>query len=166
MQPYQPADDDVANEMNLYGNADDQVDDNEMDDMSENKQPKKQQKSEKEEIVRKYIYFDIETTQERVIRQTNYGEHLLHEPNLCVAMVACDDCYERDVDEKCGRCGERKHIFIGKNCVDQFCKFLFAKNMENSIALAHNFRGFDGNFILQYIFKEGLKPKKIICNGK
>lgn len=166
MQQYQPVEDDVANEMNLMGVEESEESGDGIFD--EDKMEKPQSKNKKPmDIVRKFVFYDIETTQNRVFKTTKIGDHLLHEPNVCVAMVVCNDCYNKDVSiTPCGRCGPRKYVFTGEGCVTEFCKFLISTKMNHAVAIAHNARGFDANFIFQYIYQQGLRPKKVISNGK
>lgn len=49
--------------------------------------------------------------------------------------------------------------------MDKFCEWIFSKQNKNSIAFAHNARGYDGQFILEYCHRQGLKPKQIISRG-
>jgi len=162
MQPYKSADEEVSNEADLQGEEDAGVLENFFDaEAKEEKLPK----SEKKEIVQRFVFFDFETTQQKVVKQTALGEHFEHTPNVCVVRVTCDDCRNRDFDGLCGRCGEPKRVFIGENCVNEFCQFLFSKNMRSTTAIAHNARGFDSHFILQYLYSQGIAPT-IITNGK
>jgi len=164
MQPYESAQDEVAAAMDLQGEEDADVLDNFFD--AEAKEaPEAPAKSKKEEIVQRFVFFDFETTQEKVVKETALGEHFEHVPNVCIARVTCDDCRNRDFDALCGRCGESRRIFTGEKCVSEFCQFLFCKNMRNTTAIAHNASGFDSHFILQYLYDQGIAPK-IFTNGK
>lgn len=49
--------------------------------------------------------------------------------------------------------------------MDKFCEWLFAKKNKGAIAIAHNAKGYDGQFILEYCHRQGLKPKSIISRG-
>ena len=86
----------------------------------------------------KLIFFDFETDQ-------NSGEHQV---NFAMAMY-------NDGEEL---------VFKGYDACDQFYKFLFSEKHKGFTAIAHNMRGFDGQFILAYLLKQGLKPK-VIPNG-
>lgn len=166
MQPFQKDEEceynDVEMDMNLMG------DDIEYDSQDEEKESESNSgndaKKPKEKIVRRFVFFDFETTQEVVSGQNSLGDQLQHIPNVCVAMTTCDECRHRDFDGACGRCGDHKYVFQGETCLDDFCKFLFRKEMKHTTAIAHNARGFDAQFIMQYLYKEGIKPR-IITNG-
>lgn len=49
--------------------------------------------------------------------------------------------------------------------MDRYCEWLFSESNKNAIAIAHNSKGYDGQFILEYCHRVGLKPKKIISRG-
>lgn len=55
-------------------------------------------------------------------------------------------------------------IFKGYNACKKFCKFLFSDKHKCFKTVAHNVRGFDGQFRLVHLLKQGLKPK-IIPDG-
>ena len=44
---------------------------------------------------------------------------------------------------------------------DQFCQWLFTEENRGATIIAHNFRGFDGLFILKYMLDNNLKVKVI-----
>jgi len=166
MQPYgnvEDGSDDIDKELDLQGAEDTDDNDNLFE---EEAQVEKVAPKEKEEIVQRFLFFDFETTQEKVVKETKFGPELEHIPNVCVAMTTCDDCRHRDFESTCGRCGKHEYVFSGENCRDDFCKWLFSRKMKNTTAIAHNARGFDAQFILQYLYKEGIKPNKILTNGK
>lgn len=165
MQPYDKDDssdeyNDVEMEMNLMGN-DIEEDDTEQEEAD----MEAIDKNDKEKPIRRFVFFDFETTQETIIGNNKLGPELKHIPNVCVVMVTCDECRHRDFDGPCGRCGDHKYIFQGADCLNQFCRFLFRDEMKHTTAMAHNARGFDAQFIMQYLYKEGIKPR-VITNGK
>jgi len=125
MQPFENPEDDVSNEYDLMG-VDAEIDDNSLDGSPTKKKRRKTQK----DIVQRFVFFDLETTQEKVIKETELGPELEHVPNVAVAMITCDDCRKRDFDFPCSRCGEHKKIFTGETCLNDFCRFLFNKNMK------------------------------------
>ena len=84
------------------------------------------------------LFFDFECTQ----------EHGIHEVNLCVVY-----------DEE----GEVK-VFRGKNTVKDFCKWLFTREHDKSIVIAHNFQGYDSYPILKQLNQEAI-PYDVIYNG-
>ena len=49
--------------------------------------------------------------------------------------------------------------------MSEFCNWLFSKQHKGITAIAHNLKGYDGQFILNHIIKVGLKLPKLIMNG-
>ena len=83
-------------------------------------------------------FFDFECKQET-------GEHV---PNFCVVQ-----------DEK-----GNEEIFKGDNTVEDFCKWVFRKDHENCIFVAHNFKGYDSYFVQDYLNKNCVQFD-LICTG-
>lgn len=86
----------------------------------------------------KLIFFDFETDQ-------STGEH---EVNFAMAMYSSGE----------------EFVFKGYDACEQFCNFLFSDQHKGYTAVAHNMKAFDGQFIMAYLLKQGMKPK-IIPNG-
>ena len=84
------------------------------------------------------LFFDFECTQ----------EHGIHEVNLCVVY-----------DEE----GEVV-VFRGKNTVRDFCTWLFTREHDKCIVIAHNFQGYDSYPILKQLNQNGI-PYDVIYNG-
>lgn len=108
-----------------------------------------------------YVFFDFETTQEKLLEQNKIGYVHEHEPNLCIAHIVCDKC-RNDQSDTCEKCSPNKRMFAGKKCHEEFCAFLFS--LDSAIAIAHNARGFDGHFIMQYLYNQAITPQ-IITRG-
>ena len=83
-------------------------------------------------------FFDFECKQET-------GEHV---PNFCVVQ-----------DEK-----GSEEIFKGDNTVKDFCEWVFRKDHEHCIFVAHNFKGYDSYFVQDYLNKECVQFD-LICTG-
>ena len=62
---------------------------------------------------------------------TNVHKPRIHKPNLCIIHNEAGD----------------EWIFEGKNTNVEFCKWLFSKDHQGCIVVAHNFQGYDGYFI-------------------
>lgn len=110
--------------------------------------PNKSEKGSKVPMFDGIITFDYECYQDQV-----------HIPNLVIAEKMCSECLE--TDDRCASCG----IFKFDNN-DDFGDWLFS--LEKYVAIAHNLRGYDGCFILQYINKHimpGDGAPKVIANG-
>lgn len=117
-----------------------------------------------------YIYFDFECTQENGI----------HIPNLCVAHRVCQHCDHLTVDQTCSHCehlGPRRHLFRGPETLKQFMEWLFQAQPhatqksqsqllhQEAIVIAHNFKGYDGQFILNYLVHTACITPSVIMNG-
>ena len=91
------------------------------------------------------IVFDFECNQESGI----------HIPNLVVA---------RRYDLKTG-----SHVqvhFRGDNVSGEFGMWLFQAENKNSVVMAHNMKGYDGYFLLDYLVKNGIKHNVIYAGSK
>lgn len=86
----------------------------------------------------KILYFDFETDQ-------SSDEHIV---NFAVAQY-----YDGS-----------EQIFEGYTALDTFCRFLFSEKNKGYTAIAHNMKGFDGQFILQWLLGQGQTPD-VIPNG-
>jgi hypothetical protein len=98
-----------------------------------------------------YIFFDIETYTD---------ENTTHHPNLIVAAKRCSTCLEKN--NICTNCKE----FFTFYSMDSFCEWIFKH--ENYICIAHNLKGFDGCFVLDWILKNILpidSQPQVIVNG-
>ena len=76
------------------------------------------------------LFFDFECIQ----------ENGTHESNLCVIQNEAGD----------------EWVFQGDNTRNEFREWLFTKEHEGCIVLAHNFQGCDGYFIQQYLHENGV----------
>ena len=86
------------------------------------------------------MFFDFECTQEDGI----------HKPNLCI------------VHDEAGH----EKLFQGKNTTVDFCKWLFTKEHQDCIVVAHNFQGYDGYFIQKYLNENDVKYEVILRGAK
>ncbi len=86
------------------------------------------------------MFFDYECRQESGI----------HEPNLCVVHNEMGD----------------EWVFSGENTNSDFCEWLFTKEHRNHIFVAHNFQGYDGYFIQNFLNKNGVKYDVIMSGAK
>ncbi len=107
------------------------------------KKPEESKTKESEEEESGYdqlMFFDFECRQEDGI----------HEPNLCIVHNEMGD----------------EWIFRGENTNSDFCKWLFVKDHKNCVFVAHNFQGYDGYFIQNYLNKNGVEYKVIMSGAK
>ena len=86
------------------------------------------------------LFFDFECKQET-------GKH---EPNLCI------------VHDEAGR----EELFHGSNTVKKFCEWLLTKEHQGCIVVAHNFQGYDGYFIQDFLNKNAVKYEVILRGAK
>ena len=86
------------------------------------------------------LFFDFECRQ----------ENGTHEPNLCVIQNKAGD----------------EWVFQGHNTQNEFCEWLFTKEHANCIVVAHNFQGYDGYFIQQFLHENGIIPEVILHGAK
>ena len=86
------------------------------------------------------LFFDFEATQ----------EHGIHCPNLCVVH---DE--EREVA-----------LFQGKDTVKDFCEWLFTPEHKDCIVVAHNFQGYDGYFIKDFLIQNAIHYEIIYRGAK
>ena len=99
-----------------------------------------QEDEEEESSYNQLLFFDFECTQE-------HGEH---RPNLCI------------VHDEAGK----EELFDGEDTVEKFCKWLFTKHHKDCIVIAHNFQGYDGYFIKNYLVKNAIKYDVIYRGAK
>jgi hypothetical protein len=114
----------------------------------------------------------------------------LHVVNYCISQTICDECKDAPLNEKstCNSCGSRCGDCDSKdkktkcykkqpcpqtcgfrqckfNTSAEFCEFLFTSNHTNFTAIAHNMKGFDGMFLLEYCLESTIKLNNIIYSG-
>ena len=86
------------------------------------------------------LFFDLECTQEDGI----------HKANLCI------------VHNEAGH----EWLFQGNTTIKDFCEWLFTKEHQDCIVVAHNFQGYDGYFIQNYLNENGVKYEVILRGAK
>ena len=86
------------------------------------------------------MFFDFECLQDG-------GKHI---PNLCVVQNESGD----------------ETVFSGPNTNDEFCEWLFQPQHAKTTFIAHNLQAYDGYFILQYLYKQGITPQMITRGAK
>ena len=99
-----------------------------------------------------YIFFDFEAFE---------SDTTDHKVNLAMAQKICPTCL--DANELCNQCNI-KHVFYN---IEDYCKW--ALKQKNTIQIAHNMKGYDGIFILNYIINNMTPCEKkmpdVISNG-
>ena len=86
------------------------------------------------------LFFDLECKQ----------EHGVHEANLCI------------VHDETGH----EKLFQGNDTIKKFCEWLLTKEHQDCIVVAHNFQGYDGYFIQNYLNKNAIKYEVILRGAK
>ena len=94
-----------------------------------------------------------------------HGSVFKHIQNLCVAFRVCEDCHSNK-ENVCTNCGVREHVFRGDDTLDKFCEWPFGSDEDHKgvIAIAHNARAYDTQFIQEYCHRQGIVPD-VILNG-
>lgn len=112
------------------------------------------------------IYFDLECTQNTTTVHSTTG--FSHKPILCVAEQICHLCVHRDGSSvQCINCKQRQFIFEKNTCVESFvdfCEQYRPYSNGNVCVIAHNFKSYDGHFIINELMtrKKSMKP---VMNG-
>ena len=86
------------------------------------------------------LFFDFECKQET-------GKH---EPNLCIVHNEAGD----------------EWIFQGSDTAKDFCQWLLSEEHRGCIVVAHNFQGYDGYFIQEFLNKNAVKYDVILRGAK
>ena len=120
--------------------------------------------------------------------------HSQHIPNFVVAHTACAECINTPVqpDAKCmscgtrcmvcggkdpktkkyvvnpceGTCGFREVTFQGPQTQSKFGQWLFSEHHQYFTAIAHNSKGYDGYFLLDYLMSQSMTPYAIYQGSK
>jgi hypothetical protein len=101
-------------------------------------------------FVKKVVYLDFETNFETGV----------HVPIFCHLKWV----FRKDFpggDEEIGE----KSFGISDDVTDEVGGFLFSPFFKDTTVIAHNLRGFDGCFLIQYMTSNSLKPTSVITNG-
>ena len=115
-----------------------------------------------------------------------------HCPNFVVAYSVCPHCIDKppipkSVCRKCStrfedcdnsglwdnedegpyptKCGFREVTFEGADISEKFGEWLFTDQHEHFKVVAHNMKGYDDYFLLEYLIDQAMRPEKIIYNG-
>jgi hypothetical protein len=108
-----------------------------------------------------FVFYDFKTTQDTKVSESA----TVHVPNLVCLQQFCSLCEPLvDIDEDCERCGKRKHSFFEDPVGDLAYLCEPRPWCEGVVAIEHNARGYDAQFLLQRAMLLKWKPKLII-NG-
>ena len=86
------------------------------------------------------MFFDFECIQDEGV----------HTPNLCVIQNESGD----------------ETVFSGPDTKNEFCEWLFQPQHVKTTLVAHNLQAYDGYFILQYLYNQGIAPELITRGAK
>ncbi|XP_063965780.1 uncharacterized protein LOC129254369 [Lytechinus pictus] len=127
---------------------------------------KNQEERKKGDDTQKFIFYDFECRQDDKVDENDHGSVFKHVPNLCVAIRVCGQCFDKQ--DACPDCGVREHVFRGKDTLDKFGEWLFGieEDHRGVIAIAHNARSYDSQFIQEYCLKSGVVPQVIMSGAK
>ena len=67
--------------------------------------------------------------------------------------------------EYCEICHDKRTILMDEDCQENLCKWLFGKKSHKYTVCAHNFRSYDGYFIMDYLRREGFKINHVENGG-
>lgn len=103
----------------------------------------------------------------------NYEEEtqteFIHEPILLVCQLVCYECWSKPEYESnhCVRCGKGTYIFEGKDCLSDFLNLILQHRPDVSklCCIAHNFRSYDGQLIIQQLLTIPNNDIKLVQNG-
>ena len=110
---------------------------------------------------------------------------LKHQPNFAVIQTVCDECDILPRTEKCAKCGDRceqcrggkkrkplcpgcgsrETMFHGLTTGKDVGSWLFHENHKGATVFAHNMKGYDGYFLIEYLISQSIQPENIIYNG-
>jgi hypothetical protein len=112
-----------------------------------------------------YVYYDLQTTQNTLFVISNRAP--LHVPYLICLQQSCSLCESTDdIMQDCAPCGKRKHVFWD-NPVGDMLSYLCDPRpwIKLIVAIAHNAKDFDLQFILERAVFFNWRPE-IIINGQ
>ena len=120
------------------------------------------------------ICYDIESMQTPCSESES-----IHEPNLLMSQTLCTNCTDtmncRKNCDECDTCGPLEHIWLGTDCVEKFCDYLYneiapaaTKAKAKVTIVAHNQRGYDGHFLIQDFFNRDFQatPNLVMSGSK
>src|SRR6266849_2700000 len=89
-----------------------------------------------------------------------------------MAKVVCDQC-ATECPETCDTCGVRDFTFWGEDCIKKFNDYVLydlatsAKACQGSVLVfAHNFKGYDGHFVLRDLWARNFEKFDLIMQGR
>ena len=99
-----------------------------------------------------FVFYDIESRQDMDASGVQ-----THVPNLLVSQNVCYTCLnDDDMSRSCDVCGDRQHIFSGKDPVEKFLNTIveYRAKVGNIVCIAHNAKGYDAHFLLRCMMEK------------
>ena len=103
----------------------------------------------------------------------------IHTPNLVIAHTMCNKCNTEDTH--CTYCGQlcnlpnhkpcrkcsfsKEYIFKGIGCEEKLYSTFLKERYGGFNFIAHNMKGYDGYFLLDYLCQKKIKPTNVIFTG-
>ncbi|KAG8239546.1 hypothetical protein J437_LFUL019267 [Ladona fulva] len=91
-----------------------------------------------------------------------------HIPVLCIIQQACGECWKiQDAHHICSSCGVRQQCFDGSDPVADFFQYLRLprQNFKHIICIAHNLKGYDGQFVLRHMVCDLKLTPSVLMTG-
>ena len=138
---------------------------------------------EPEKACDKFIFYDVETEQHTGIHNVNYvvaqkacrqcEDEPCEPDSVCTTCGdRCSECGAYDKENECyynspcpDMCGKREYIFEGEGAMNEFGEWLFNESNSGTTVIAHNSKGYDSVFLLDYCLNNSMIPDPIIYNG-
>lgn len=139
-------------------------------------QTKKRKEAKKSKV---FVFYDFECRQDKE-SQIGVYPHII---NLAVLQIQCLSCIDNnDLTVDCPKCGRREHVLPtyeesdtedletieADKILEKFFKIVrgLALNFKEVVLIAHNSRGYDGQFLLKYMVEVlHWEPNVIMCGG-
>lgn len=106
----------------------------------------------------RYIIFDFET-------YAYEPDDPAHEVKLAKALHLCNWCEGFPLDRPCEEDALKPRMRTFDSC-GGFMEWVISPENLGSICLAHNMRGYDGYFCIQWLINNGFTPNVIMNGGK
>ena len=91
-----------------------------------------------------FVFYDFECYQNKTFEHDS--SKFEHQVMLCVAQQSCIKCREvDDIQKTCLFCGNREHVFMNDNVIEQFMRYLGSLNdrFKQIKIIAHNGQKYD-----------------------
>ncbi|XP_055714798.1 uncharacterized protein LOC129808916 [Phlebotomus papatasi] len=109
------------------------------------------------------IFYDFES--EFVDIGNGFSKHV---PNLCISYTVCHMC-GHSLDSNCPNCAPVEHVFesdSNRSAVEKFVDYVLTFRPMPTVAIAHNAKGYDAQFILEELCQREEKIEPILQGCK